>query len=181
MLLATKKYNVMAGSAKPHALVVMLVIGVIFISQLKNYTHKAFLNTYQYHRFSPSDVYEELVTEAKKDVGPIIVSPGVQGVFYPQLRTGRPMIVPSSLDVFDKPKNSVIPVFCITDSSPPFPKSWDNVQPCFENRSVSEWNIIAKETTASGFMTPDTWKLKIKPVITRGGLAYYRISKSAEG
>ncbi|MDB5825054.1 MAG: hypothetical protein JWR21_3758 [Herminiimonas sp.] len=153
-----------------------LVACVIF--KLVQLTHTGYLNAFFKHRFSSADVYDALAAKAKVDNGPIIISSGVLGAFYPQLRTGRPMIVPSILKVYDKASHTRIDVFCNADPMLPLPEFYDKIKPCFENRPPWEWDVIERETSATGLITPDSWKLKINPTISGGGLTYYRITSN---
>lgn len=162
------------GHSQSRILMMALMACVIF--KLVQLTHTAYVNAFVKHRFSSADVYEELAAKAKMDRGPIIISSGVLGVFYPQLRTGRPMIVPSILDVYDEASHTLVHVFCNADPMLPLPKFYDKIKPCFENRSAWEWGVIERETSATGIITPDSWQLNIKPTISGGGLAYYRIT-----
>lgn len=130
--------------------------------------------------YAGSDAADALVSVTKKDPGTLIVSSSVISIrnFSPQLRTGRATIVPGTLDVYDKDTARTISIYCYNDPYIPLGKFYDSVKPCFENRPAHEWNIIARETHATGLITPDDWKLTITPVISSGGFAYYRFPVS---
>lgn len=161
-----------------HLLVTVAIIGCAGF-KLAQLTQAGGINVLVNHRLSTSDVYDPLVKAAMQDKGPMIVAPAVLGgAFYPQLRTGRPVIVPSIMDVYDDVSGKRIHVFCNDDPMLPLPKFYENVKACFETRPAHEWNIVGRETSASGLLVPDSWQLSINPVITAGGVAYYRIGSN---
>lgn len=156
-------------------LIVLITLALVLIVKIKEFTVIAHSNPV----FTGFDQADKLVSVAKKDKGVLLISPGVvyaQG-FNPQLRTGRPIIVPTKLDVYNNLSKKIISVFCYSDPLLPFDKFYANVKPCFENRSLAEWAIISKQTHATGIIAPVGWEFKMKPVITGGGFAYYNIAR----
>lgn len=133
---------------------------------------------YLQHKFTGSDAIDNLVIEAQRDSGQLIIAPGVIGIngFNPQLRTMRPLIRPDILNIYKSTSNRIIRVFCLMPSSYYFEDINARVKTCFEDRSVKNWRVIMKETHATGLITPDTWRLKILPVIKAGGFSYYQLS-----
>lgn len=180
LLLVARKANGGAapGTRQIHFIVTAAIIGCGGF-KLAQLTYAGGINVFVNHRLSTSDAYDPIVNAATQDKGPMFVAPDVLGgAFYPQLRTGRPMIVPSIMDVYDEVSQKRIHVFCNEDPMLPLPKFYDNVKACFEGRTEREWEVIGRETSATGLLTPDSWQLSVKPVITGGGVAYYRITAS---
>lgn len=147
---------------------------VFFTIRVAQLTHSVFV----LHKFKGSDAVDLLVAKAREISGPIIVSSGVVSVdnFNPQLRTQRPIIVPTNLDVYDKYSKTIIHVFC-PNNNPTFEDFYAHIQSCFENRPAWQWGIIRQETQATSVITPSAWKLKIKPTISGGGFSYYNLGE----
>ena len=128
-------------------------------------------------RFTGSDGADPLVAVVKADSGTLLISPEIVSVrgFNPQLRTGRPIMVPMTMAAYDAETRTVIQVFCYTDPYLPFAKFYADIRPCFENRPASEWAAVRRAINTTGLITPDTWRLQIPPVISAGGFSYYRL------
>ncbi len=133
--------------------------------------------------YTGSDNKEAMASVARMDKGQLIISPGVEGrdnFFMTQLRTGRAIVLPSMLKVYDKGAHKIVDVFCYTDTTLPFAKFYADVKPCFENRSPREWAVVGKELTATGLITPSDWQLKIPVAANSGGLSYYHLVLSSK-
>lgn len=138
------------------------------------------LGVIHHQRFTGHETTTALVRIAKADTGQMLLAPGVEGAhnrFNPQLSTGRSVIPPVILEIPDPRSKTPIRVFCHAGTILPRMASPEAVRRCFEKRSASDWQVIAKTVPASGLITPGNWKIKLAKTSSSSGLTYYRLPR----
>ena len=167
------------GMARGPSVIVAAALAFLFVAKVAHLAVPA----YAEQRYRGSDAADALVAEAKRDSGALIIAPEVHATrgFNPQLRTGRAMLPPLYLNIYDQEARKIIAVFCYTDRYLPFAEFYANIRPCFENRPPREWAVVRREARATGLITPDTWRLKIPVATSSGGFSYYRLPSAEEG
>ena len=132
----------------------------------------------KYHTYSSHNDQDEIFTFMQNDPGMLII--GSDQSYDVQIRTRRPIFLPTMVDVYDKTNRKVVHTYCYTDPFLPFAQFYANIKPCFEERSPHEWAVVGRELVATGLLVPDSWKLKIKPTASSGGFNYYHLPPTGE-
>ena len=161
------------------SVIVAAALAFLFVAKIAHLAVPA----YAEQRYRGSDAADTLAAAAKRDTGTLLVAPEVVATrgFNPQLRTGRAIMVPLYLNVYDQQARKIVHVFCYTDHYLPFAEFYANIRPCFENRPPREWAVVRREARVTGVITPDTWRLKIPVAVSSGGFSYYRLPSAEEG
>jgi hypothetical protein len=133
-----------------------------------------------------NDRYDSLAKKASEKDGLLILGPSVKGVFNfnPQLRTNRPIAVPTFLFNlgnnigYKYVKNFNEKIYCLDIYSyqSPFYFS-ESIKKCFEKKSADEWIAIQIEFGATSIITTEDWILNLPMELRSEGYKLYSISK----
>jgi hypothetical protein len=121
-----------------------------------------------------SGKFDQIIATVKKEKATVIYASGIYGGngFLPQLTAvNYPYILPNYISV-NTPYGDL---YCYTGPRERIDRLMVGVQSCFEGHTESQWRALAEGTHATALLVPQTWKLKLTPAFTSGGLSYYHL------